>query len=147
MFHIRPATPTDLPAVHQLIEQLEECSIPFEEFAPVYLRNCAMQDIYYFVGEENGTIVGFVSLHIQYLLHHFAPVAEVQEICISDTCRGKGYGKMLLDHVTQVARERDCDLIELCTNKKRTDAHRFYDREGWKQSHFKYTYPFRKGYL
>lgn len=129
------------------MEELEETCIPEEELKPVYLRNAGHPDIYYFVAEENNRVVGFVSLHLQHLLHHYGKVAEVQEICIHHSCRGKGYGKILLDHVSQLARSLDCDLIELCTHKKRVNAHRFYDREGWKQSHYKYTFPFRKEHL
>lgn len=145
--NIRPAEEKDLNAVHALICQLEDFAIPLDELSRIYLKNLKQESIYYYVAEEENQIIGFVSMHIQYLLHHYAAVAEVQEICIHDSCRGKGYGKILLDFVKEKAKALDCDLIELCTNKKRSDAHRFYDREGWRQSHFKYTFPFRKEFL
>lgn len=38
------------------------------------------------------------------------------------------------------ARERGCGMVQLTSNKKRLDAHRFYERLGFLKSHegFKY---------
>jgi GNAT superfamily N-acetyltransferase len=41
----------------------------------------------------------------------------------------------------EAARARGCSLVQLTSNKKRVDAHRFYQRLGFAQSHegFKYS--------
>lgn len=49
--------------------------------------------------------------------------------------RGKGIGKAMVEHAEALARERGVALIQLTSNRIRLDAHRFYLREGYEQSH------------
>jgi GNAT superfamily N-acetyltransferase len=44
--------------------------------------------------------------------------------------RSRGVGKTLLDWLTARARSLDCDVLALDSGTQRTDAHRFYFREG-----------------
>jgi GNAT superfamily N-acetyltransferase len=37
-------------------------------------------------------------------------------------------------HVSTLARERSCDRIEVHCHSRRTDAHRFYERQGYEES-------------
>jgi len=55
--------------------------------------------------------------------------------------RGLKVGSQLLAWAEGVARESDAEMTELSTSMKRTDAHRFYVREGYTQSHFRFTKP------
>lgn len=38
----------------------------------------------------------------------------------------------------QLCRGRDCATVQLLSNQARADAHRFYDRLGFQQTHFGY---------
>jgi len=49
--------------------------------------------------------------------------------------RSKGIGARLINHCLEVARERDITLVQLTSNAKRPDAHRFYERLGFEKSH------------
>lgn len=49
--------------------------------------------------------------------------------------RGKGIGARLINHCLDVARERNIALVQLTSNAKRPDAHRFYERLGFEKSH------------
>ena len=49
--------------------------------------------------------------------------------------RGKGIGARLIQHCLDVARERQIALVQLTSNAKRLDAHRFYERLGFEKSH------------
>ncbi|MFS0564097.1 GNAT family N-acetyltransferase [Brevibacillus invocatus] len=44
-------------------------------------------------------------------------------------------GEALFRHAIELAKEHDCGLVQLTTDKKRPDAHRFYDRLGFVASH------------
>jgi PhnO protein len=55
--------------------------------------------------------------------------------------RGLKVGSQLLAWAEEVARQAGAELTELSTSVKRTDAHRFYVREGYTQSHFRFTKP------
>lgn len=52
--------------------------------------------------------------------------------------RGEGLGQRLLEWAIDKCRERGCRVVQLTTNKSRTDAHRFYERLGFKASHIGY---------
>jgi GNAT superfamily N-acetyltransferase len=49
--------------------------------------------------------------------------------------RGRGLGEALFTWSIAEARRRGCALVQLTTDKTRTDAHRFYDRLGFTASH------------
>ena len=44
--------------------------------------------------------------------------------------RSQGYGKQMLDWLCEQARENHCSQLHLDSGVQRTDAHRFYEREG-----------------
>jgi GNAT superfamily N-acetyltransferase len=49
--------------------------------------------------------------------------------------RGRRIGERLFAWAIARARERSCAIIQLTTDKRRADAHRFYERLGFVASH------------
>lgn len=49
--------------------------------------------------------------------------------------RSRGIGARLINHCLDVARERGIALVQLTSNAKRPDAHRFYERLGFEKTH------------
>ncbi|RUT82707.1 GNAT family N-acetyltransferase, partial [Mesorhizobium sp. USDA-HM6] len=47
-------------------------------------------------------------------------------------------GQRLLEWAIDKCRDRGCRIVQLTTNKSRLDAHRFYERLGFKASHIGY---------
>ena len=45
--------------------------------------------------------------------------------------RGKGYGKILLQHVIQIAKQRLCKEVHLDTGYARHAAHKIYLKQGF----------------
>lgn len=64
----------------------------------------------------------------------------VEAVHIVPAQRGKGLGTQMMQWAVAQARERGCGMVQLTSNKKRLDAHRFYERLGFQKSHegFKY---------
>jgi GNAT superfamily N-acetyltransferase len=64
----------------------------------------------------------------------------VEAVHISPASRSKGLGSEMIQWSIGQARERGCGMVQLTSNKKRLDAHRFYERLGFLKSHegFKY---------
>ena len=94
-----------------------------------------------FVLELDGQVIGMIGLHMQFHLHHARWIGEIQELVVMPQVRGLKVGSQLLAWAEGVAREAGAELTELSTSVKRTDAHRFYVREGYTQSHFRFTKP------
>lgn len=55
--------------------------------------------------------------------------------------RSHGYGRALLEHLEDVARAENCDVIALSSGVQRVDAHRFYEQHmGYERA----SYTFKK---
>ena len=65
--------------------------------------------------------------------------AELQEIVVARERRGQGLGGRLFSEAEKTAAAAGCLQLEVCCNRKRTDSHRFYERQGMAASHFKFT--------
>ncbi|MFD9358755.1 GNAT family N-acetyltransferase [Streptomyces sp. NPDC060031] len=61
--------------------------------------------------------------------------ALVEAVRIRADRRGGGLGAKLMELAVERARERGCGLVQLTSNKRRADAHRFYERLGFARSH------------
>ena len=133
------ARPEHFPQIYSLICELEEASLDRTKLEAVYLQNLADPNIHYLIALENGGAAGFASVHVQCLLHHGGKIAELQEIVVAESRRGQGIGSLLLSEAEKTARAAGCLQLEVCCNRKRTDSHRFYERQGMVASHFKFT--------
>ena len=63
---------------------------------------------------------------------------QIEAVRIAADRRGERLGQRLFEWAIETCRERGCRIVQLTTNKTRLDAHRFYDRLGFKASHIGY---------
>lgn len=61
--------------------------------------------------------------------------ANVEAVFVDSSRRGKGLGATLVKWAIDEARRHGCRLVQLTSSTSRTDAHRFYERLGFQQSH------------
>ncbi|MEW2415857.1 GNAT family N-acetyltransferase [Streptomyces sp. NPDC046866] len=61
--------------------------------------------------------------------------ALVEAVRIREDRRGGGLGAVLMRLAVERARGRGCALVQLTSNKRRSAAHRFYERLGFARSH------------
>ena len=134
---IRAATDKDLDAVYGLIRQLST-----HEFTKAQFDNCYSYQIekgQALVYEKDSNILGCIAYDIHYHLHYSRKTAEIVNLVVDENCRSAGIGMDLLAAVEQIAIDSGCVCLEVDSNKKREDAHRFYEREGFVSSHYKLT--------
>ncbi len=137
---VRFATEADVDIVYQFINQLENTVFNFDIFKQYYLHNITVPDYIYLVAEdETGKTMGFLSCHGQVLLHHLDMVFEIQELFVEEQYRNKKVGALLIEHLEEILKSRSHIFLEVTSNKRRTDAHRFYKRNGFDESHFRFT--------
>lgn len=138
-FSIRKATIDDLESIYLLVCELEEQNMDGESFESTYLKNINDPNIHYLVAIINNRIVGFLSLHVQHILHHSKPTCELQELNITSELRGSGIGALLMKEVEPIAKELDLEEIELTTKIHRERAHSFYRNLGYMHTHNKFV--------
>ncbi|MEU5302829.1 GNAT family N-acetyltransferase [Streptomyces noursei] len=61
--------------------------------------------------------------------------ALIEAVRIRADRRGGGLGRILMERTIKRARTRGCALVQLTSNKRREDAHRFYVGLGFARSH------------
>ena len=54
---------------------------------------------------------------------------------VSASLRGQRIGEAMVKHAADFARAQGAAVLQLTSNKRRTDAHRFYERLGFDKSH------------
>lgn len=138
---LRPATPDDASAVYGLICELKQSEFDRQAFHAGFLANLQDRNMHYQLAVLDGTIIGMIGLHMQFHLHHARWIGEIQELVVMPQARNLGIGSQLLAWAEDYARHAGAELTELSTSVKRTNAHRFYVREGYAQSHFRFTKP------
>ncbi|HIE5390769.1 TPA: aminoalkylphosphonate N-acetyltransferase [Enterobacter cancerogenus] len=138
---LRPATADDAQIVYALICELKQAEFDREAFRAGFLANLQDRNMHYQLAGLNGEIVGMIGLHLQFHLHHARWIGEIQELVVMPQARGLKVGSQLLAWAEDAARQAGAELTELSTSVKRVDAHRFYLREGYAQSHFRFTKP------
>lgn len=88
------------------------------------------------VAELDGEAVGTMQLtFIPYLTYQGGWRAQIEAVRIASTRRGDGLGHEFFAWAIERARQRGCHLVQLTTDKRRGDAHRFYEALGFVASH------------
>ena len=63
---------------------------------------------------------------------------QIEGVRIDAAYRGQGIGGAMMDWAIAFAREQGCHLVQLTSNKSRSDALRFYEDCGFEPSHVGY---------
>ncbi|MGB1309824.1 MAG: GNAT family N-acetyltransferase [Leucothrix sp.] len=141
--HYREATEQDIPALVNMLaadslgKLREDHSTPVN---PCYLT--ALQHISndpnneLTVVESHGDIVGMLQLtFIPYLTYKGAWRCLIEGVRIKESYRGKGLGTQFFQWAIERAKARQCHIVQLTSDKQRTDAIRFYEQLGFIASH------------
>ena len=88
------------------------------------------------VADEDGTVVGTCQLTFTpSLSRRGTERMTIEAVRVRSDRRGGGIGRAMMAWSLARARERGCGLAQLTTDKRRTDAHRFYASLGFAASH------------
>ena len=88
------------------------------------------------VGEQHGELIATLQLTIlPGLSRRGMRRAQVEAVRVRADLRGQRIGERLMDYAIERARERGCGLMQLTTDLRRAEAHRFYLRLGFEASH------------
>jgi len=88
------------------------------------------------VAELDGEVLGTLQISFVPGLTRFGMKRGVLEnVHIRADQRGTGYGSQLVNWAIEQCRHGGCGMVQLTSNKVRTDAHRFYSRLGFENSH------------
>lgn len=136
---IRSATVDDCKSVYSLICEMEECALDYSIFRKIYYNMIKCDAYAILVALEDDKIVGEITLRFEEQLHHCAKIAEIMECSVTSDFRSRGIGKQLFESACEVAKDRNCMQIEVSSNQIRMRAHKFYERMGMQNTHYKFS--------
>ncbi|MFE6866896.1 GNAT family N-acetyltransferase [Kitasatospora sp. NPDC057692] len=145
---LRTATRRDLPSVIALLTDEEGTTGPASvEVGGAYARAFADIDAdprneMLVLDEGDGTVLGYLqATYIPGLGRGGSERALFEGVRVRADRRGSGLGRELMRRAIERARERGCTLVQLTSDKRRAEAHRFYASLGFDRSHdgFKLT--------
>lgn len=137
MMKIRQATIEDSAVITQLMAQLIEAS-DYEgwqvspERVEESLRKMADNDAYQvLLAEDEGQVVGLLSLSFRHTLFHPAPSALIDELVVEQGHRRQGVGQQLMAEAIERCRAAGCCEIEVSTERSNEAAQEFYRQHGF----------------
>lgn len=146
----RVAVRADLPAVLALLADEERVVDPASivvgeaherAFADIE-RDPRNEVLVLTEADPDGAVLGCLQLtYIPGLGQGGAERALAEAVRVRADRRGGGLGRELMARATERARRRGCALLQLTSNKRRSDAHRFYESLGYARSHEGFKLP------
>jgi GNAT superfamily N-acetyltransferase len=137
----RSAVRDDLPAIIGLLAddvlgKARDFAVVDEAYERAFAAIEADSRNFLIVADDAGEIVACLQIiYIPGLGRHGAERCQVEAVRVRSDRRGQGLGAALMAWVIEQARSRGCALVQLTSDKSRTDAHRFYARLGFVASH------------
>lgn len=144
----RAATAADLPFIIGLIVEdsvIETNDDPADathtDYVDALAEITADRNEEMIVVEADGVPVGCFQLtYLPGLMRRGMKRGQIEVVHVAETHRNRGIGGEMMRWALERCRENGCGMVQLTSNKKRPDAHRFYERLGFLKSHegFKY---------
>jgi GNAT superfamily N-acetyltransferase len=137
----REATRADLPAVVALLAddvlgKARDFAVVDERYERAFADIDADPRNHLIVADEGGAVVACMQItYIPGLGRHGAERCLIEAVRVRSDRRGHGLGTRLTEWAIEQARSRGCALVQLTSDKSRTDAHRFYAKLGFVASH------------
>ena len=140
---IRPATRSDIGEIVALFaddavgghgDTVEESARPDYEAAFEAIAANPLSHLY--VAELAGEVVGtFQTTSVTTMSGRGSSSLLLSAVQTRRDMRSKGIGRAMIRYAVGKARESGAAFVQLTSNSLRTDAHRFYEREGFAKSH------------
>jgi ribosomal protein S18 acetylase RimI-like enzyme len=135
---IRPVTKEDLPAIVRLFRELWPTEpLTADEMAPVLDMYLHDNDYELFCFEKD-TIVGIITVSKRWAFFHRGRVGVIEELIVSEGCRGQGIGKKLTRFVEERLSEQGITGVELTSDLRRKQTHRFWEHLGYERRAFQF---------
>ena len=140
---LRIATYSDVPSIVRLLADDElgslreryENPIPETYYTAYELIN-GDPNHELIVAELNGEVIG--TLHLMFLpslSFQGGLRAQIESVRVDTHHQNQGIGSDMMKWTLERAKMRGAHIVQLTTHKSRADAHRFYERLGFKGTH------------
>ena len=135
------ATKTDLPIIIGLLSDdplgalREETSsvVQYREAFEQILSNANSKLI---VGKLDDRVIAVAQIDfIRYLTYQGGKRAQIEGVRVDKNYRGQGIGHQLFNYLIEIAKNEGCHMVQLTTNKNRSEAVCFYKQLNFENTH------------
>lgn len=128
---ISTLTKGNLPGLIPLATQLGY-PVTVEELERRFSNLVMRDDHALFIASKGSDVLGWIHLHTDAPSLLGEARVELAALVVLESARGKGIGAALVKRGEEWTRTRGIHLIRVRTNTVRKEAHRFYERAGYK---------------
>lgn len=139
-----------------VIVPIQECSISHLQILELYSQLTSapkisveqfrqfVNSLYFsekiYVMQRENTIIGLGTIILEpKLIHGISKVGHIEDLVISNNFRGQGYGKYMIDFLTNIAKQEGCYKVILnCSENNRV----FYEKCGYTQKNIEMSLYF-----
>jgi ribosomal protein S18 acetylase RimI-like enzyme len=139
-FAVREVAPTDAPEVARLFAELGY-DWPAHTIAARLAAFLATGERALVAARAatGSPLLGVLTLHITPVLHRAGPVGRLTSLVVDEAARGQGVGRALVAAAEKYFTAHGCVLVEVTSNKRRAEAHAFYEHLGYSGTSFRFA--------
>ena len=138
---VEPASRADLEAIVAILASdtmfgARDSADPadFPDYERAFASMLATPNLTLYVARKGGVVLGtFQLMFFHGLLRHGQLLAIAEAVHVHPDARGSGVGSAMMEFAVEEAKRRGAGSLQLVSNKKRLDAHRFYERIGFEK--------------
>ena len=128
MIFFKKISEKEYDSVYRLLQELTDVGEYNRSRFNTYIDTLP-SNIHIFCICEDSTVIGVGTIMIeQKIIHNFSKVGHIEDIVIDSNYNGSGYGKQLIQFLTNFAKEKGCYKVLLdCSEKVKG----FYEKCGY----------------
>ncbi len=137
----RKATEADLSRIIEMLHndilgKDREVSDNFSNYKKAFDEIMADKNNFLMVIELEKEVIGTCHLTIMpSLTLQGSKRMNIEAVRVDEKFSGQGIGSWMMQKAIEFAKNNEIKIVQLTTNKKRFDAHRFYERLGFEKTH------------
>jgi putative acetyltransferase len=124
----RPDTEDAVKLLQELDDDLNSVSYPAESRHAFTVERLLRDNVAFFVSRTNSEPIACGGIKL-----FGREYGEIKRMYVRPLFRGRGFGKSMLKHLEEHARQNGVDLLRLETGIHQTDAIRLYERFGFQR--------------
>jgi glucosamine-phosphate N-acetyltransferase len=133
---IRPIIRADYVSYMALINTFRKSTISRDKFEEIIVKIKEYGDIW--VLTHDNKMVACSTIFFEHkIIHDGSLVAHIEDVVVDASCRGMGYGKLLLNHLKEISSNYGAYKVVLnCTE----NTQKFYEKSGFLQKNLQMEY-------